>query len=416
MAKMLRLQRPFFIRLAGSVTLLFPLCETARADGVLPESAAPALIALEQSAPAAQSATIPAPATAPSYTLSQCIGIALDQQPTITAQRASLAAAEAGRRGLQDIRVPTFLARDLPIRRQQAALGVGIAAATLEQAERETTYAVTRLYYTVIFAREQKKVTDNVVANIKTTHDLAEVRVKSEEGVQRALAALREAMGLSCETPLNVADTTLPYPKVTVNREEILALAGARRAELVQAQSASEITCLEIKAQGVKHGYKVETFAIGSDIHSRSIPQGSSDGEYRPGAIGLEMPDLLAGPKCDRQQRARDLYARSVAVVDKARGLILLEAEDAFLKWQEASRKVANYQEVATKGRKLADDTRNDYTASARIKPEDVLTNEILASQAQASLNEARHQLILALAALERITGGGFCANLAAQP
>src|SRR5581483_7960894 len=99
---------------------------------------------------------------------------------------------------------------------------VSIAAAALDQAERETIYSVTRLYFTVAFAREQLKVAESVVANIKATYDVAEGLVKggsrdvttdtldkisvylkiaqtkqvdAKEGVHRALAALREAMG-----------------------------------------------------------------------------------------------------------------------------------------------------------------------------------------------------------------------------
>ena len=36
------------------------------------------------------------------------------------------------------------MARDLPIRREQACIGITIAAAGLEQAEYDTLYAITR--------------------------------------------------------------------------------------------------------------------------------------------------------------------------------------------------------------------------------------------------------------------------------
>ena len=51
--------------------------------------------------------------------------------------------------------MPVFLARDLPIRRKQARLGVTIAEASLSQAEWETVYAVTRTYFGVVYARQQ---------------------------------------------------------------------------------------------------------------------------------------------------------------------------------------------------------------------------------------------------------------------
>lgn len=395
-------------------------------------------------APALAATTDSAAATAHPYTLAECIQIALQQQPAVNAARSSLAAAEAGRRALVNLGVvPSLLSRDLPYRRKQAAFGVSGASAALDQTERETIYTVTRLYYTVAFAREQKKVTDSVVTNMKVTRDLAETSLKGGSrdvttstvdkinvylglaqsrqvdaaiGVTRALAALKEAMGLCFDAPLEVAIDTLPEPNVLVDRCEILNLALARRGEIVQAQVGAEVTCLEIKAQGVKRGFLVNTYAVGSDIHARPIPQGYANAEYRPGAIGPEMPVAVAGKKVDREERVRDFYARSLQVVDKTRGLIALEAEDAFLRWQEASNKIALYKDATGRGRKLADDTRNDFATGQKVKAEDVLTNEVLASQSQASYNEARRDLVFALAALERITAGGFCANLTALP
>src|SRR5688572_30019288 len=56
--------------------------------------------------------------------LAECLQIALDKQPNLAAARASLAAAEAQRQGLHDLRLPAVLlgGRELPIRRKQAAL------------------------------------------------------------------------------------------------------------------------------------------------------------------------------------------------------------------------------------------------------------------------------------------------------
>lgn len=429
----------------GSLTLPLILCvgNSARAQERV-ELTAPALIAAEQaSGPSTPNRAAAQPAVA-GYSLDQCIQIGLAQQPAVAAARASLAAAQTGKCALDNMRFAALISRDIPVRRQQACIGVSIAAAALDQAERETVYAVTRLYYTVAFAREQKKVADSVVANMNVTREIAEAAVKAgsrdvttssvdkilvyqriaeskqvdaQQGIHRALAALREAMGLDSSCPLNVAIDQLPAPRVSVHCDEIVALALSRRAELVQALGASEVTCLEVKAQGKKpFSPMVNTFAAGSDIHARLIPQGEANTEYRPSAVGPEMPVLLVGSRLCREQRAKDFHDRSVRVVDKTRGLIALEAEDVFLKWQEANSKAPLYQEATAKGRKLADDTRDDFRTAQRVKPEDVLTNEVIASQAQASYNEVRYHLILALAALERITGGGFCAGLTGQP
>lgn len=406
-----------------AIPLLLPLGGASLAGDVLPVKA-PAAVA-EESRPLG---------------LLECIQVALERQPAIDAQRASLAAAETGRRALAKMRVLSLVSRELPIRRQQAEMGVTVASAALDQTERETTYAVTRLYYSVIYAKEQKRVTDDVVDHLKATLETAKNLVKAghrevttstvdkitvylrlaetkqtdaARGMDRALAALREAMGLEPGCPLQIAGDKLPEVPGSVSKDNIVDLAIARRNEIVQAITLAEVNNLEVKAQGTKYlQVKAPTFAAGSDIHARPIPQGSSDGEYRPGAVGPETPTMLVGCRGLRMERARDFHARSAAVVDKTRMLIALEAEDAYLKWEEASRKVPLTREAADKAAKLADDTRKDFGGEQKVKAEDVLTNEMLAAQARASHNEARHQLALALAALERVTAGGFSAGL----
>jgi outer membrane protein TolC len=421
-----------------ALPLLFPLYPAAHAEELIPEFTLQAVP--QRSSSAASNISSGTQAQPAALTLPECIQLALEKQPAIAAARASLAAAQAGQRGLDSIRVPTFLVRDLPIRRQQARIGVAIAAAGVEQAEHETVYAVTRLYYTVLYARAQKKVADDVVAHMEATRTTAQrlldggsrevttstvdkitvyqrlaqtKQADATQGVERALAGLREAIGLDPCYPLKVAAEPLPAPNLTLNRDEVVALALARRGELVQVTDFAEITCLEVKAQGTRRRPQMKTFASGAGIHARPVPQGISNSEYRPGAIGPEMPVSMAGSRDLRMERARDLYARAQAVVDKTRNLIALEAEDTYLKWKEASAKVAATREASEKGAKLAEDTRRDFGAEQKVKAEDVLTNEVLASQAQAQYNEARYQLILALAALQRITAVGVNAGLA---
>ncbi len=309
----------------------------------------------------------PATPTVYTLTLAECIALAMERQPALAAHRSSLAAAHNAHQALERLRIPTFIARDLPIRRQQACLGISVAAAALEQAEYDTVYAVERLYFSVIFAREQEKVAKETVERLQLTQDtvkrhkgagkdvteddltkvtvytrLAESKhVQATEGVNRSLAALREAIGIGPDCCLQIPLDTLPDPQWQICRDDIIGWALSRRGELTQVGLAVEITGLEVDAQGTTHRTRKETFAAAGDIHSRQIPQGVANGEYRPGAIPPEMPTLLAGHKSQRKERARSFAARASAVADKTRNLIALEAEDAFLKWQEASRKVA---------------------------------------------------------------------------
>jgi outer membrane protein TolC len=363
----------------------------------------------------------------------------------LAAARASLQAKYAAKRGVDGIRAPRLLAPDLCIRRKQSLRGLDAAQAELYQAEYDTSYAVIRMYYTAVYAHQQLEVADDVVRNLRFWQErirdivanqggdrelnqdtvarltiylrLAESKqTDAAVGVERALAALREAMGVGSDCgrfgPFRPADTHMPEPSVEPNKDEIVALAVARRGELVQALVAADVIRLEVCAQGsFRFKPQARTFASGSDIHAKALPTGLSNGEYRPGAVGIEMPTMVAGNRDARMEQVQWFAVRADAVVEKTRGLITLEAENAYQNWVEATRKVSGTREAAQVGKALAERVRKNR-AVANIKQEDLLQTDVLAGQAQAAYNEALFNQILALANLERITAGGFNAGL----
>jgi outer membrane protein TolC len=392
---------------------------------------------------AANPPPLPPKASLPKLNLIDCLRIANDRQPTLLAARASYAARQAAQRGVNELHPPSFMAPDLPYRRQQALRGLDAAQAELYQAEYDTSYAVIRMYYTAVYARQQYEVADEVVTGLTFWRDLVSrivqgggdpnlnqdvvdrlnVYLKLAEakqaqglvGVDRALAALREAMGVGSDCgEFRPADGRLPVPTVKPDKDVIISLAISRRGELVQAMVAADVTRLEICAQqAMKLRPSARTFASSSDIHAKSVPTGLRNGEYRPGAMGVEMPANVAGNRDARVDQVRAYSARADAVVDKTRKLITLEAEDAYENWLEAERQVEANREAARLAKLLAERTRNNQ---ANIKKEDILQTDVLAGQAQAAYNEALYHQILALANLERITAGGFNAGLVPAP
>jgi outer membrane protein TolC len=379
----------------------------------------------------------PAPPAAP-LTLEECIRIGLEQQPALNAARASLAAAEDQRQALDNLRLAALISRELPVRKQQAALGVSIAAAGVQQAEWETIYAVTRNYFSVIYAMKQERVVRDVLAKLGANREaagklliaakedpdikvdkidvdkldvyLTQYRIKlreTQKGAELARAALREAMGVPGDCPLPLVLTDLPGLGEALAKCQLVQLALTRRGELVQASNAAQVTDLEVTAQGKSFSPTFRTFAAVSDIHSRQIPQGVSNREYRPGAIGLDMPTTLAGRRGDRMQRARDFSARASAVVDKTTNLITLETEAAYLKWQDAVDSVRNLEKSVARARAIADAV--DARANLRKSfGEEVIRARTLQESVQSQYNEALYVHALALAALERVTAGGF--------
>ncbi len=391
--------------------------------------------------PVAHAAPVSAPLV---LDLNTAIQLALERQPSIAMRRASLAAAQDGQRAINSLHVPDAIAHQLPIRRRQSALGVTAAASGVDHAENEVIYAVTRTYFTVLYAREQEAIARSVANHLgdvqKTARKMLDEgtaprdltasdvdralvftrlaqakQVQAAVGIKRALAALKEAVGLGPEVCIDVPAASLPTPTVRPCEGDIIALALARRGVLVRANVFAEVVGLEAQAQGTSCHRRMETFASGADIHSETVPQEIHDTEYQPGATPPAMPDAVAGSRCDRVQIVEDYHARAVAGVEQVRILIGLEAENAYLRWEEASQEVDLAREAADTADKIAADQDRDYRGlKGKVGP--LVDAWALAGQTRGRYNEYLYNLILALADLQRVTAGGFCAGLVGAP
>lgn len=398
------------------------------------------------SLPAPAPAPIPAPAPVDDspalkrYTLAEALEIGHAKHPQLAALKASMNAALLKQRGLGEVkRTIGILSPDIDIREQQSDLGLKAAIAEYEQAEHEVTFAVVRCYYTVVYAREQTKVArelvDQLEANLDQVKKLVEGKggvkgitqntldylrvvvgearqrlVQAETGQDRARAALREAMGLEPGTRVDAADEMLPELIANIKRETVIAHAVNRRGEVHLAQIGADVTRLEICAQWARRFTLMgTTYANAADIHARPIPGAQREPDYKPGAIGPEMPDRLLGRK-DTRAATASLYAeRARAAAEQARSLVGLEAEVGYSRWVEAEQKVKDAKVAAKAGRELIDRLRE--AAGGVETKEQVLLNEVASARAFAALNEALWEQIVALANLERITAGGIRVN-----
>jgi outer membrane protein TolC len=378
--------------------------------------------------------------------LAECVEVALQRQPRLAAQRASLAAALDGQRALEALWLAALVDREIPVRRRQAALGVTAAAAAVEEAERQTVYAVTRTYFTVLYAREQESVASGIVDRLGAIRDaakrqldegaadvtsadvsrtttyvhLAQVKkIQAAQGAKRALAALREAIGLEPDACLDVPAGSLPESEARPDRCQVVAWALARRGDLVRATVLADVAGLEVGAQETSHRLRMETFAAGSDLHASPVPHQMHNTEYRPGAVAPEVPAMLGGSRPERVKHAQTLHGRARAGAEVARNLIALEAEEAFLRWEEASQAAREARQAADSADELAGGLSKDRASGIKVRVEDLANAWVLASQARSQYNELRYREILALADLERITAGALCARLtetAARP
>ena len=377
----------------------------------------------------------------PEFSLGECIAIAIERQPALRAVHSSQEATAAGQRALHNIgRLGSLLSPDLPIRRQQAARGVITAAADVQKLHNEVVHDVTRLYYSVVYARQQEQLADDVVAQIKAFVEIADKVLKSttpgdmtklkfnsmlmgqsqalelqadaSAGVKQAEAALREVMGVQeCSIRFRVKDKELPLmgQNAALTSDQVVKMALDGRPELALGAAAADAFRLEVYAQGqIRFKRSVPTLASGSDIHSRLLPTGSRDPghDYRPEPISPEMPPQVVGSKADRVARVIPYSHRMDAAYEKVRNLMILESEKTFIDFEKATKRMAASKDAFRASKDQMELIREQFNEPKSPK-EQLLLGYGQAAQAQAKYVEAVFQYLLTLAALERVTAGG---------
>jgi outer membrane protein TolC len=381
--------------------------------------------------------------TLPTKSLTECMAEAAQHQPTLLAARATLRNAELGQAALCQPGLLVTLTPDLATRREQSARGVAIAQAEVAQTEYDVAYSVTRMYLTAVYAREQEKLTGEVIADLTQFREfiqgaidgglrgdnvnpasiqkftiairqVEEQQLEARCGIRRALAGLREAIGDPHCAPFNIA--ALPWKSVggDLHCQAVITAAISRRGEVQQAALGADLTRLEVDAQASARMRPVfRTFATGADVHAKVLPANDFGKEYRPGAVGIEMPPNLAGKRDVRIARADALAQRGSAVADKARNLIALEAENQYHLWRQATDAVAKQQEALAAAEKLHKFVTDIEDQNRRIPA--YLESLTTLARVKAAYNEAVLQHLVALAGLERATAGGVCAGLITQ-
>ncbi|QDU21435.1 TolC family protein [Urbifossiella limnaea] len=404
-------------------------------------------------APAPQPAPLPVPGLAaaqppkngdaeiPEYTLGECIAIAIERQPTLRASRSSQQATSAGVHALDNIgKLGQLVAKDLPVRKEQAQRGAVAAAADVQKTHNEIVHDVTRLYYTAVYARQGSLIAEDVVAQVElltkigrdllnspqpgtmTKAKLNAMEIGLEDarkllrtaqlGERKAYGALREMMAAQDTGPrFKVKDRELPIlsANVPLTEELIVELALCRRPELALAAAGADAFRLEVYAQGaVRFKKSVPTLAIGGDIKAREVPATVRDlaQQYKPGAIIPEMPPQLVGNQADRVARAMAYSQRADAVFEKARNLVRLEAENAYLEYELASKNVLGGKRKFDFGKDLMEYVRARVD-NPNVEREQLVRGYIDAAKAQSDYVESVWQYLLTLAHLERVTAGG---------
>lgn len=430
-----RRRRP--ARLAALAVGLFVLAQSG--SGRQPK-AAPAPPPAPLAVPGLVAAQPNGEANIPEYTLGECIAIAIERQPTLKAVRSSQAASGAGLQALDNIgRLGQLVAKDLPVRKEQAQRGAVAVAADVQKTHNEIVHDVTRLYYTAVYTRQVSVIAEDVVAQVelltkfgyeqwklgnpkmsKAKLDVMEIGLEDArklhrtalQGERRAYGALRELMAIQ-DTGLRfkVKDRELPVmaANIPLNEDLVVDLALCRRPELALAAAGADAFRLEVYAQNaVRFKKSVPTLAIGGDVKAREVPGTVRDlsQQYKPGAIIPEMPPQLVGNQADRVARAMHYSQRADAVFEKARNLVHLEAENAYFEYELAAKNVVGGKRKFDFGKDLMSIVRENAD-NPNAEREQLVRGYIEAAKAQSDYVEAVFQYLLTLAHLERVTAGG---------
>ena len=439
-----RIRAAFALGLLG----LLAVCVPDRCAGQQPASVQPTVRAPATVPHATVSTRTKAPedekkSDLPELSLGECIAIAVERQPALKAVHASQVATAAGKQALQNIRrLGSLVSPDLPIRKEQANRGVIAAAADVQKLHNEVVHDVTRLYYTVVYAKQQEQLADDTVAQVEAFVDIGKkllnsatpgdmtkakynlmilgltdarkLQGKAHSGVKLAVAGLREVMAVERGFAFQLKDKELPVmaQNVPLTEAQVIDMALDRRPELALAAAAADAFRLEVYAQGqLRFRRSVPTLAGASDLHSRLLPTASRDPgqDYRPEPISPEMPPQVVGSKADRVARVLAYSHRADMVYEKARNLMVLEGEKAFIDFDEAAKSLAISKEGFLAAKDLMEIIREGFdnpNPKAGSK-EQLLLGYGKAVQAQADYVEAVFKYLLTLGALERVTAGG---------
>ena len=363
--------------------------------------------------------------------------------PRIHAAEASLRGSEAGARGVQNLPLFAKLSPDMKYRKQQSQLGIEVADAGLRQEIRDTSYGVARGYYLVIYSKQQRDLTEQMLdilgknmkalelklALKKTPEDelklqklkLGHVEAKHKNalavtGYERAKALLREEVGGRNKIGL-IEPMETEFPSYSLLGlltpefiEEIIEKTAEVREEVIKSSKASQILALEVNAQrSARFNPKFRTFASGSDLHYIPIGvQGRGD-NFTPEAITIEMPSSLVGKKNDRVARAQAFADRGAAVEESTKNLIRLEVRNAFQLLVETRTSFNELKKVEPELKKIITELHD--TSFKFLNPDNAELFE-KAGKMLGSFNQTKFITMDNLADLERITSGNFSVGL----
>lgn len=323
--------------------------------------------------------------------------------------------------------------------RRAARSGIEAREAGINVRRAEVAGEVYRYYYGVLLARELLDILSDASDKIGlvrdkvrtllgegsskvTTVDLMKIdvysfelerkRIEAGKSIRLALAALRRALGIPHDTPLDIVNTPLrPVPERVPSLDSLEGLAFSRRPELAQVRAGVEGRRQQLIAAeaerwptpfiGAEFSYRV---APGRELLTENPFVGDGyNGLGLRAAFGLQYTLDLSGREA-RIRRARLAYREMLRKQEWARASIALEVEKAYLENEEAAQNSTLGLKSRRAGRALLVQTAERYdigVASTR----DLLEAYAAYLKSQSDYYQTLYDHYLAVAALYRTIG-----------
>lgn len=325
-------------------------------------------------------------------TLSECLEIALANQPRIHAELSSQQSAEVQASFMERLRPLGRLSPPLAARVQQSDIGLHRARLALDQQVEDTFYMVRRGYFTQVYARrllafiepiEQlmdrtekamatKKLVqkaagkwdsgqENQLMRLRIEHALVQGKANdARAGIRESIALLVEEMGGATKLGFQPVPVSLELSAASpvLSLPELIKLVEDHSGELRQAKAGREALQWEVRAQDQFAFFRksLPTFAGYSDTKTIPIPP-AERGELivRPSVPGLETPHNLAGPRRVRMARAGLLADRACSVEESIHNLVRLQMRRTYEEYADAQANTKILSERAVQAREFID-------------------------------------------------------------
>lgn len=320
---------------------------------------------------------------------------------------------------------------------QRAQIGCRATKLDVVRTRQLTQFNVSQAYYSILLVSEQYRIVsvaeghakavellaqslldegDVAVTNVDVLragtfrHLYGEQRAGLARLRQRAIAALKLAMGMEQSCELQIADQELTFTPVELANEEIIAAALAHRPEVQQARLGMKAAAWQRKAACAELKPDVVAFASFSTINDDANFPNPNDSEEWSAGVSAELPLYVGGRRMAQIRQASHACAQARDRFNQACQFVTQEAQDAYLEYREmAERKTAAGQ--------AADDAENavkdlqamfaaDLISDSKYPKyfEDSLTTRFLTVAAQTRYYQALFGYELALARLRLVT------------